>query len=360
MNNGANTNNTSSSEQPVLRPMAGVTVAPPSPTPVNASAASVSSQTQVSSGAAATNSPQPVQTVSQTTQSIPVVSQPVSVAPSVSPTPQSASEPVISNNSPATSENDAVGDIPPKKKKGTLLPLFLLIIIGMGGYIYYMTNSYRAEINQMNYNCTPITSSKDEVKIDVNSTLVQDLYLKVATNIREDLAEPQFNDSMRLYLAYRQILETSKYDTDCKYFSPYAMEPYSCEVSARFVPKGFREETLVREIKKLYGESTTITLDNIQLGRSCIGGYQYVPDRHEYIQGFCNQETATSFTVDKKIVEAVSTRNTIILKEEVKYHENEKMSLPDSLKNGFYYYTFRLDMNYNYVLVSKAYESKYY
>ena len=35
------------------------------------------------------------------------------------------------------------------------------------------------------------------------------------------------------------------------------------------------------------------------------------------------------------------------------------MELPSYLKNGKYYYTFRLDMNYNFVLVSKTYEDKY-
>ena len=35
------------------------------------------------------------------------------------------------------------------------------------------------------------------------------------------------------------------------------------------------------------------------------------------------------------------------------------MDLPDYLKSGDYLYTFRLDMNYNYVLVSKIYDDKY-
>ena len=38
--------------------------------------------------------------------------------------------------------------------------------------------------------------------------------------------------------------------------------------------------------------------------------------------------------------------------------ESEKMPLPDYLKSGTYYYTFRLDMNYNYILVSKEIEQK--
>ena len=353
MNNGVNTNNTGANpQQPVLQPMPGVTIAPASSAPVNASATSSAVQTQTQSN----NPAVPVQSqpVSQATQPIPVVNQTTAVSqqPVQSPT-------LPSNSADVSSSADTTLVGKGKKKRKSIVPLFLLIILLMGGYIYYITKSYRAEINQINYNCTPITSSKDEVKLDVNSTLVRDLYLKVSTSIREDIAEPYFNDSMRLYLAYRQILETQKYETDCKYFSPYGMEPFSCEVSAKFVPKGFREDTLVREIKKLYGESTEIPLANIQLGTSCIGGYQYIPAQHEFVQGICSQENATSFTVDKKVVEAVSNRNTIIIKEEVKYHENEKMSLPAYLKNGYYYYTFRLDLNYNYVLVSKTYESKY-
>ena len=45
--------------------------------------------------------------------------------------------------------------------------------------------------------------------------------------------------------------------------------------------------------------------------------------------------------------------------EDVKYIESEKLKLPDYLKSGTYYYTFRLDMNYNYVLINRTYESKY-
>ena len=50
---------------------------------------------------------------------------------------------------------------------------------------------------------------------------------------------------MKLYLAYRQILETEKYDSNCNLFSQTSMEPYTCEVSTLFVPKAFKEETLI-------------------------------------------------------------------------------------------------------------------
>lgn len=245
------------------------------------------------------------------------------------------------------------------KKKISLAPIFLLIIIGLAVYIFYSSNNYKNQIENLNYNCTPITASKEEVKLDLNSTIVKNLYSKVATTIREDLAQPEFNDNMRLYLAYRQILETEKYDSNCNLFDKLKMEPYTCEVTPNFRPKAFKEETLLQKIKEMYGENSRIELANIKLGTACIGGYQYIPERGEFVQGLCTQQTATSYKVTKTLKEATSTRTTIILTEEVKYRENEKMPLPEYLKSGLYYYTFRLDMNYNYVLVSKTYQSKY-
>lgn len=245
------------------------------------------------------------------------------------------------------------------KKSVNLLPILLLIILGLCVYIYYSSNNYKSQIENLKYNCTPITASKEEIKLDLKSTIVQDLYGKVATTIREDLAQPEFNDNMRLYLAYRQLLETDKYDSNCNLFDKLNMEPYTCEVTSNFRPKAFKEATLVQKIKEMYGENSNIELKNIKLGSACIGGYQYIPARGEFVQGQCMQQTATSYKVTKTLKEATSTRTTIVLTEEVKYHQNDKMPLPDYLKSGLYYYTFRLDMNYNYVLVSKTYKSKY-
>lgn len=258
-----------------------------------------------------------------------------------------------------TNQNDNSKKDKGSKKKLNLIPILFIIILILLFYIIYSHLSNKTKIDNLIYSCTPITASEEKKELDLDSTLVKDLYSKVATNIREDLAQPEFNDNMRLYLAYRQILETEKYDSHCNLFDKLAMEPYTCEVSTTFVPKAFKKETMVQAIKKMYGENTDIPLANIKLGNACIGGYQYIAARGEFVQGFCNQQTATSYRVTKNLKSATSTRNTIILEEEVKYHENEGMSLPEYLKSGTYYYTFRLDMNYNYVLVSKTYESKY-
>ena len=269
------------------------------------------------------------------------------------PQQQVLEQPIVStqNSSQANSKNV-------QSKKINLTLILFIIIIGLAIYIFYLQKNYKVNIANLNYECSPIIST-DKKELDLNSTLVKDLYSRVVTNIREDLAQPEFNDNMRLYLAYRQVLDNDKYDSNCNLFSNLLMEPYTCEVSTNFRPKAFKEETMYQAIKKMYGEKTNIPLANIQLGKSCIVGYQYIAARGEFVQGFCNQQTATSYKVTKKLVSAVSTRKTIVLKEEVKYHENEGLYLPATLKSGNYYYTFRFDMNYNYVLVNKTFESKY-
>lgn len=357
-NDTANANGANVNEQPMLMPMEGVTIAPIDGKPVNASstatATSASFATTATSPTTQAVTPVPA-TTPVATQTVPGVTttQPTATPSQVTPgiVVPDTTEPVVQP------QPDGNTTVPPKKKR-SIAPLLLIIILGLGFALYYFITSFQAQINQLKYNCTPVVASKEEHKLDLDSTLVQDLYKKVATNIREDIAQPEFNDNLRLYLAYRQVLETDKYDSNCNLFSTTSMEPYSCEVS-NFVPKAFKEEVLVQEIKKMYGENTQLALNNIQLGSSCLVGYQYIPQRGEFVQGYCNQQIATSYKVTKKLVEAISTDNTITLKEDVKYYENEKLALPDSLKSGYYYYTFRLDLNYNYVLVNRTYESKY-
>lgn len=256
-------------------------------------------------------------------------------------------------------ENKEDNNTQGKKKSSKITPILLIIILGLGGYLLYTTKNYKAKLDNLKYNCTPVTSYKEEKKLDLNSTLVTDLYKKVKTTIREDIAQPTWDDTMKLYLAYRQIPDHEKYDTNCNLFDQTKMEPYICEESTVFKPKAFKQETLILELKKLFGEENNIQLNNIKLTNSCIGGYEYIPEREEYVEGYCDKQNATMFKVDKKLEKAITYRNTIVLTENVKYHANERMSLPEYLKSGNYIYTFRLDMNYNYILISKTYEDKY-
>ena len=246
-----------------------------------------------------------------------------------------------------------------KKKRFSLSPILFLIVLILGAYTVYAEKTHKSEIESLNYNCTAVTASKEETKLDLESTLVKDLYGKVETTLKEDLAQSYFNDNMKLYLAYRQIPDKDKYSSNCNLFDTQKMEPFKCEGNPNFSPKAFKVETLEREYKKLFGEKSQMPVGNVQLGSSCYGGYERIDQRGEFVQGYCSQGNATSYKVTKKLVEATSSRNIILLKEEVKYHENEGMALPDFLKSGYYYYTFRLDLNYNYVLVSKEYQSKY-
>ena len=245
-----------------------------------------------------------------------------------------------------------------KKKKFNLSLILIVIILGLIGYIYFMNTNYNQTINNIKYNCTPIPNGK-ETKLDVNSTLVKELYSRVQTTIKEDIANPNFDDNLKLYLAYRQIKEKDKYDSNCNSFNNNSMEPFTCEVSTKFVPKAFKEETIIHEIKKLFGDQTNIPLKNIQLGNTCIVGYEYIQERGEFVEGKCSGQNANLFSVEKKITKAISTGNTVTLTEEVKYKPSEKRDLPSYLKNGTYTYVFRLDMNYNYVVISKTYNEKY-
>ena len=246
-----------------------------------------------------------------------------------------------------------------KKKKFSLSAFLFLLLIGLGVYTFFVKSYSDRRIDELSYQCSPRVETKEEVSLDLNSTLVQDLYKKVSTSIREDLAQPEWNDTMKMYLAFRQIPDYKIYDSNCNMFDTTKMEPYTCEVSVNFIPKAFHSSTLELEWKKLFGEMTPMPKINIKLENSCIGGYEYIPERDEYVQGYCKQSTATSYKVTKTLTEATSSNNMIILKEDVKYAGNEKMTLPDYLKSGTYYYTFRLDMNYNYVLIQKTFDQKY-
>ena len=359
MNNGVNNTNTENTT--TLAPMAGVKIAPAAEGPVNASG-----NNQLA--AHVTQTPQPVAQTPATpepmiTKTVPVVQNatPTTNAPMLNPLGQ-----VPKINQPTNTPPEPPQPVVPQqpvvapapKLRFSLTPILLLLLVGLGAFLFYTMKSDNQKLSQMKYNCTPIGTTNEEKELDVNSTIVQTLYSKVATNIREDLAQPNFNDEMKIYLAYRQILETDKYDSNCNGFDG-SMNPYTCKQSTTWNPKAFKQELLQLKLKELFGENTNIPLRNIQLGNTCIVGYQYIEARGEFVEGQCGQKTATSFKVTKNITKAVSTRNMIILTEEVKYQETEGLTLPDYLKNGTYQYVFRLDMNYNYVLVSKTYESKY-
>lgn len=272
---------------------------------------------------------------------------------------QSTSNQTQNNINTTQPLNRNVQDVKIIKQKSKLTPILFILLLLLGAYTLYSNLDNKKIIENLTYNCTPISSKNEDSSLDINSTLVKDLYSKVYTTVREDVAQPEWNDTMRIYLAYRQITENKKYDSNCNLFNQNAMPSYSCEVTTDFVPKAFKQSDLEIEWKKLYGENTPLTFTNIKLDYDCIGGYQYIADRQEYVQGRCSANKASKVKATKKLESATSNGNTITLKESVTYEGTDSSEVADYLKSGYYYYNFRLDMNYNYVLVNRTYEPNY-
>lgn len=237
----------------------------------------------------------------------------------------------------------------PKKKNKLSILIIILLIAALAGLYFFDQQT----MNRIRNDFSPVSTSGEEKELDVNSTIVQDLYNKVSTNIREDIANPNFDDNLKRYLAYRNMPTRKIYDSNCNLFSATSMMPYTCTESSDFYPTAFTEESLQLELRKLFGEYTKVENANIQLSTVCLGGYQYIEKRGEYVEGFCQEENTTVFRADKSLKKATSRESTITLYEEVKYVGNEGATVPEYLVSGTYVYTFKLDPNYNYVLLSR-------
>lgn len=264
---------------------------------------------------------------------------------------------VVNNAGSAQNNNVSVPSTGEKKKNKTIVPVLLfLVIFGLIVCIVITNMNHNKEILKLKDECTPVSTSGDTKELELNSTIVRDLYSKIKTNIREDLANYNFDEEMKLYLAYRQLANNKIYNSNCNYFSDTKMYAFSCKESTNFKPTAFKEEDLVVEYKKLFGETSTVIHDDIQLANSCFGGYQYIAERGEYVKGECGELSTTSFKVDKELIKATSTESTIILYEKVKFYGSEGKEYPEKLKSGTYKYTFKLDQNYNYVFINREYE----
>lgn len=245
-----------------------------------------------------------------------------------------------------------------QSKRISLTPLFLIIIIGLIGGIIYINNDKTSIINEIKNQNIVINTQDKRVDIDKNSTLIQDLYTKVSTTVREDIANPNLDDEMKRYLAYRQINSNMIYESNCNLFNQNKIYNYTCN-QKEFIPNAFKEETLQLELKKIFGENSKIENGNIQLGRQCIGGYEYIAERGEYVQGQCIENNAITISVKKTITSAYRINDEIYIEEETKYISGNKGDIPDILKDGIYTYTFKLDTNLNYAYINKEYRTKY-
>ncbi len=247
-----------------------------------------------------------------------------------------------------------IKEVPKKKHTGAILYLFTVAAFCF--FTYYTYTNHQQQILLLNQKCTPVSTKGEEKSLAIDSTIVQDLYSKVYTNIKEDVASPELTEQLKIYLAYRQVSNSQIYNSNCNYFDDTSMPYYICINNNSYTPKAFKEETLKVEYKKLFGEDAPFQNANIQIGRKCLGGYQYIEKRGEYVEGYCEEEQATSYRTEKELVKATSKESIIVLYEKVKYYGSEGQKLPEKLISGTYKYTFKLDTNYNYIYISKELE----
>ncbi len=338
-----NPNPTVNSEQ-VLAGSPGIVIAPVSNEPTDAS-----SQDKGRVLGASTVSAQAPQ---QLTTKAPMVN-PAGVVPRVDITSAASPAPPP----PPVEEPEQPQPIapPPKKKSrkaGAFIFLLLLVIAGMGAYIYmdYTKDQARGE-------CSPLVASDNTLReLDINSSIVQELYDKVKTTVQEDVAYHNFDDTLKLYLAFRQIPQSDiNDDSNCNLYNESAMTNFSCATATNFTPSSFKEEVLQREVKKLFGESVEIPNQNIVLGNSCYGGYQYIEARGEYVEGYCGQIPTTTYQADKELISASVQGDTITLREQVRYYSAQGIDT-SQFQNGVYVYTFKLDNSYHYAYINRTIE----
>ena len=292
----------------------------------------------------------------------PAITQPTPPVPGEPPQIQikqdeTTTQPEVTEPTPQQEQTPVVEQVV-QKRKLSLTPLFLIIIVALIGYMIYTKNDSANELNELKYQNIVTNTNGDKVELDKKSTLIQDLYTKVATTVREDIANPNLDDEMKRYLAYRQINSNKIYESQCNLFDQNKIYSYKCD-DKEFKPNAFKEETLDLEIKKIFGENSEVEKGNIQLGRQCIGGYEYIAERGEYVQGQCLENSAVTISVKKEIISAYRINDEIVIEEETKYISGNKGDIPSILKDGIYIYTFKLDTNLNYAYISKDYRTKY-
>lgn len=339
-NNVISTNGNNSNDK-MLAGSPGIVIAP-----VTEGARNASAPASMVSSSGVLSAPQTPTTTVPTSQ-VPVASTPASPRVEMAPT---SSVPPVPPVEEKASTTESVPVKKPKKRRGFMLFLILLVL-GMGVYIYldYQKDMARGE-------CSPLVASdSSERELSLDSSIVTELYDKVKTSVREDLAYHTFDDTLKLYLAYRQVPHSEIYDSNCNLFNENSMSNFTCSNATNFIPTAFSEDSLQEEVKKLFGESTEIENQNIVLGNSCFGGYQYIADRGEYVQGYCGQVPTTTYNADKELISASVAGDTITLREKVRYY-SAQTSVPDSLQSGVYVYTFKLDNHYHYAYVSRSVE----
>ena len=244
------------------------------------------------------------------------------------------------------------------KKPNVLARLFFITSIILIAYIVYTNSVHKNQIAQITQNYSPV-STKEKTELDLERNIVKTLYSKVKTNVLEDYLMPTLTEDTKRYLAFRQLNNIEMIDdSNCNKFDNYAMPGYTCGTSKDFSPKAFHKDDLEKEYKNLFGKNASFYHKSIQPGEVCYIGYQYIEARDQYVEGECDQLFTTKYTAKKELEKATTEDSTIKIYEKVRYYSEKGINLPDTLKNGTYIYTFKLDPDYNYIYVSKELEDK--
>lgn len=274
-----------------------------------------------------------------------VAAQPQTVQSNVTTNMQAQQVQVPVNNTAQVQQT-----VQPKKKSHLGLILTIFIILGLCGACFMLYQKSVDTESFYKHKYSPINRG-EEVKLDINSTLVQDLYHRFKTTEREDYYGRDLNlPKFKLYIALRNVSYNDYISSNCNLFDNSAMPFTTCPDG--FTPNAVDQDVLFNKLKVLYGENHNVPISNIQLGNSCLGSFQYIKGRKQFVEGKCHSEAKSMINVEKKLLSAVSNGPNIILREKVRYYTTT-IAVPDYLKNGIYKYTFRLDENFNYVFESK-------
>lgn len=235
-----------------------------------------------------------------------------------------------------------------KSKSVFFLLLSVLIFLACSIYLYF-ENEKLKDYYANHY--SPIVS-KEAKNLDINSDLVKKIYSSISTTAAEDLANHSFDDKLKLYLAYRNLKTKDIYDSNCNLFDNTSMQGFTCFDKDNYVPKAVKEDSIKLSLIILFGNNNVVH-QNIQLGNGCLGGLQYIASRGEYVFGNCIRKNNSIIKADKELIEAISTNDTITLREKVRYYTYDNSNVPDFLRNGVFIHKFRFDENYNYIYVSR-------
>lgn len=241
-----------------------------------------------------------------------------------------------------------------QKVSNKATPLLLIVILLLAGacFYWYRTDASRRDYYENHY--SPINSG-DTIELELDSPLVTQLYTMVKTTATEDFGNPNFDNNLKRYLAYRNLSHNSFYESNCNLFDN-SMVNFACFEDDSFKPDAFKDSSLTNMLNIMFGVRHGIEHENITVGGTCLGGYEYIASRGEYVKGKCTRETLLTVSADKKLTKATSTGDKIYLEENVRYFTNNGQDNPESLKDGNYVYTFRLDENFNYIYESREFK----